>query len=139
MTPEHRKHLALLADALEKRAPALFDMSVYASSKEGRLFCTPNEVAEHPCGTICCALGTAAFVEGIPKPRPGESWNDYSERIFGTHNMSNEEWDFLFDSNWCLFPNHKAPADAAKRIRHYLETNEAPSIEEWIGRNSNED
>lgn len=129
MTDEHCKYLSLLADALDERDPALFDMGSFATNQETEL--EPREVEEHPCGTVCCALGTAATVEGIPKPLPEEGWIEYGARIFGI-----DFWQitgcFLFGGGWAYLPDHNTPIAAAKRIRYYLATNEVPHLMEWI-------
>lgn len=120
MTHEHRNHLALLADALEKRDPALFD--------------TCNFVVKRPHGIVRDVIGTATTVPGIPKRKPGESWFNYGERVLGI-GYSRIEWDFLFDDIWGDgHPDQNTPTAAARRIRHFLETGEAPSCWEWIER-----
>lgn len=124
------KYLALLADALEKRDPDLFDMQTFAINEAGRDL-SPSEVAT--CGTVCCALGMAPLVDGIPKPLDNESWESYCKRVFCE--FFGPEWSFMFGGIWGTYPKHNTPDAAAKRIRHLLKTGEVPSYRDWIEEN----
>lgn len=130
MTPEHRKHLTLLADALEKRDPKLFDMLSFARDEKGS-YIKLHQVVEHRCGAICCALGTAPLVDGIPRPLSEETWFDYGERVFGI-NEGSPTWKFLFNASWTFYFKHNTSIAAARRIRYYLETDKSPSMIEWV-------
>lgn len=66
---------------------------------------------------IAIALGHAPLI--IPA-KPSESWNSYSDRVFG---LSTDEWHWCFGGGWAVYDN--TPKGAAKRIR-YLIANDAP-------------
>ena len=103
ITPEQAANLDKLATYLEGLPEdyALFDMSYYETVKD--------------CGTVACSCGHGPLA-GIER-RDDEIWDHYSDRVFSA-SPDNDNWDFMFSGNWCLYqPTHQ---QAAARIRVFL-------------------
>jgi len=66
------------------------------------------------CNSVACSVGHAATI--FP-PLVGESWEDFSERVFDIDPCS-LEWDFLFSEGWIDVDN--TPFGAAQRIRYLI-------------------
>jgi hypothetical protein len=67
------------------------------------------------CGTTACAAGHGPLC-GI-KSKRGETWNEYTERVFGLTFMS-PEWHFCFSSRWDSIDN--TIKGASKRLIYFL-------------------
>ena len=76
------------------------------------------EEAPH-CNTAGCAVGHSPYVKGLPKPHDEEEWEEYSERIFGMSEGS-DEWNWCFHYAWENVDN--TPHGAAKRILQLIST-----------------
>lgn len=139
MTPEQKVNLLNHADFLEKIVPnqpgnRTFDMKYFVAVNGYTL--EPSKFAdEKPCGFSACAMGWAPLNPTLPPPQDGESWEDYSNRIFGIdyeedeqnwpdcdgYNGSANSFSYCFDPDW---PDD--PVQAAERMREVAEnpTNE---------------
>jgi hypothetical protein len=101
-----------------------FDMREFADRKY-----YSREVTH--CGTVGCAIGHASLI--IDK-RLGESWYDFSERVFGLDPApGREEWDWCFGPQWARWDN--SPAGAALRILWLLDRGiPSDARSQWSGR-----
>lgn len=122
LTDEQRANLAILAAYL-RSLPANypdFAMDDFTSDCE--------DFAYFPaCGTAACAVGhgpAAGF-----EPRAGETWFDYSERLF-VPDSNIDAWHWCFSGGWTYRDNtahgaasriewllaHGVPSDACKQL-----------------------
>lgn len=111
-----RDNLATLAAYLEQ-LPAKyrrFDMAQFAVTPRAGRYVPP---AKSPhCGTVACAAGHGPKA-GIPALK-GESWTEYSNRVFVDQDADWAAWDWCFGASWARYDN--TPEGAAKRIRYLL-------------------
>lgn len=122
----NRENLKILSDGLLGLIPSIedtsqvhFDMESYSDVNEAddSYFHRNNaEIKMKTCGSVGCAIGWAPFF-GIEK-HLNEDWIDFSERVFGLSNGS-DEWDYLFSSDWGDVDNSKK--GAGLRIKNFLE------------------
>jgi len=98
----NRKNLIILAEYLYNLKPdySHFDMGTYFSGDyyEGLAYSDELEFDYsefnrelHKCGTVACALGHApSLADKFPefKPKLGEDWEEYSDRVFGLDDYS---------------------------------------------------
>jgi len=125
----NRKNLIILAEYLYNLKPdySHFDMGTYFSGDyyEGLAYSDELEFDYsefnrelHKCGTVACALGHApSLADKFPefKPKLGEDWEEYSDRVFGLDDYENtDEWEWCFGAEWSNIDN--TPQGAAKRI-----------------------
>lgn len=133
---KQQKNIRALIDYLSKLPTTYeqFDMGSFYTNEvyvsESKLPCELKKIKEtvHTCGTVGCAIGHAPFASGTIKPRPRESWSDYSFRfLFGNdvdqYNSTMEQdkvWEWCFGGEWSNYDN--TPQGAAKRMKVLLET-----------------
>lgn len=89
ITKEQAKNLESHANWMENNVDEKkFDMESFYLNEGGYPNHHPCEVNE--CGSSMCAIGWTVFNEELPKAED-ETWNEYSERIFGLDSMSFDE------------------------------------------------
>jgi hypothetical protein len=114
----NRDNLKILSDYLIKgELRAEFGMGFFTRSF--------NEEMSLDCGTIGCAVGHGPYA-GIPK-QIGESFADYSERVFTT---DDNVWEYLFSCGWIKTDN--TALGAGLRIKYYLKHGLPSDHEEQI-------
>lgn len=111
MNKKHRRNLLklaryLLSGDLEARFDMRFFSEYHASTRQQR--------KSRTCGSAGCALGHATYA--VEKKLEGESYGDYSERLFGF--WYNHAGNWLFGSRWNSKDN--TPEAAGKRILWFL-------------------
>ena len=116
ITPWQKANLIKLRDHLLTVDSAVFGMRKYCATKNGIAFNISHRPADlTECGSVACAVGHGPYA-GI-ETIPGESWFEYSARVFVTANR--RVWAFIFAAEWSWFDN--TPSGAARRIDYVLE------------------
>jgi hypothetical protein len=110
LTKLEKHYLAVLAKRILAGVEGVSFNMDYLAAKEGErgeyIHLSPEKV--RGCGTCCCALGHAPLCEELPKPIRGESWGNYSARLFPSlgpeldegENEFARQWCFLFGGSW---------------------------------------
>lgn len=78
---------------------------------------------ERACGTVCCALGLGAILEGVVNRRSNNfSHFNWSTDVYGLDNDGFDDYSWLFHGSWASVSDHRArePVAAAHRIYYYL-------------------
>lgn len=120
VTPEQINNLLSLARYLAALPEdyAQFEMECYRSADSADLNASEEDREDQalgrlPCGTSACAAGHGPISTGKVR-RPGEDWDEYIARVFGT--MPTNYNRFLFSAWWTDVDN--TPHGAAARIVH---------------------
>lgn len=116
-----------LWDRLQVQDGITFDMSRFAKNPTTtyRERTTYTE-ARTDCGTAGCAVGHAPQIGNGFEKYPNETWNTYSERMFGLK-VNTLAWSWMFDSMWATVGLADTPKAAAQRIHWLLEGREIPT------------
>ena len=122
----NRKNLKLLADYLWGLPDdyGRFDMNIFQT-----VGYKPSD-AYTECNTAACALGHSPYVEGLPDPLEGDSWKDYSKRIFDLDPDLLLGWGWCFSGQWSVVDN--TPKGAAKRIYYLLNLNGEKDLPDFL-------
>lgn len=126
----NKENLLRLAGHLETLPDhsGCFNMGTFACGLLGdgqEVMLEPFALTEWPCDTIACALGQGPAA-GIP-PRPGESWLDYSTRVFGlapNRALDQGGWHYVFSALWVR--SEPTARQAAVRIRCLVQVGRPP-------------
>lgn len=129
ITPTQFKNLCKLTTFVRTKVPPpKFDIREYYQPKghdiDSGNIPQPNE-AKYECGTSACFCGYGPLA-GI-KPKRGEEWADYAERVFGA-SMWGHIYSLLFSGS------HLNDRDAAVRRGAYFLTHGLPvkaSFSKW--------
>jgi hypothetical protein len=116
------ENLRKLAAFLRTVPNEKFGMQRFADLRHENVWvATPQDVAQHGCGTAGCALGWSVSLFVPPKPRSCDNqltmWKGHSYKHFGIR--SGARWEWLFGGDWA--EGDDTPDGAADRIDWLIE------------------
>ena len=148
MTPEQKANLATLATYLEAHVPppefgmsgfldVPYDVQPDDDEFEYDEYVPNNLEIYHTCGTSACAVGHGPLAMPDSLTEKGETWNEYSRRMFGCGLYTAfNKFNWMFGYEWAQIDD--TPTGAAARIRYFLDkpsrrTYPDPDDFDWSG------